>query len=65
MKRKRTLVYVEDNRDVVNIHELVDGKIIISIHDKITGITSYPDDEDFIDCARRVLDTHADTKIHK
>jgi hypothetical protein len=61
MKRKRTLSYSENLRDVITIHELANGELIITTHDKITNRRTFIDDMD--DEARKILNTHPQTTV--
>jgi hypothetical protein len=63
MKRKRTLCYCDNLRDVIAIHELMDGTIIAFSFDKLTGKKSFMDDMD--DECRKILASHPDTIICK
>jgi hypothetical protein len=61
MKRSRMLTYCENLRDVVTIHELIDGSIIATSTDKITMKRTWLDGMD--DECRAILATHSDTVI--
>jgi hypothetical protein len=61
MKRTKMLTYCENLRDVVTIHELADGSMIVSSFDKITGKRSFMDDMD-AEC-RAILDADPNTVI--
>jgi len=59
MKRSKTLTYCDNLRDVITIHLLSNGELIVMAYDKITGRREFLDDMD--DTARRVIETHPDT----
>jgi hypothetical protein len=62
MKRKRTLSYATENlRDVITIHELANGDLIVTSFDKVTIRRTFLDDMD--DEARKILDSNPQTVV--
>jgi len=61
MKRSKTLTYCDNLRDVITIHLLSNGEVIVSTHDKLTGKREFLADMD--DAARQIIETHPETVI--
>lgn len=61
MKRSKTLTYCDNLRDVITIHLLSNGELIITTYDKLTGEREFLADMD--DEARRIIETHPETVI--